>query len=321
MKTIKGDENLVLLFLNHARALPGQLRPEHFERWSNHLYLERGVVASSQRTYQTAVRVFFDYLLREPRFKADIRQTLGVELVQVSTPENSIIHRRERELERNNSRRSFTEAEAATFLERIDLEMALAYQQGSKGVRAHQRNKAMFGSTLEMGLRADEVLGLDTDSFEPNPEQPAMGDFGIVRVFGKGSKWRQVPILKVALSHALAWYMEHVRPNYLAKAAPGEKAMFLSEQGKRLSYSAFHREFRRIIELAGLPIELVPHCLRHTSMSSDDMSGLSLESNRQRHGHAHGSTMQVYIHHPDAYIRGAFNAAIARNLKADGATE
>lgn len=317
LKTIEADEATLLNFFTHARGIPGQLQPEDFERWANHLYLERGVAAATQRGYQTVVRVFMDYVLRQPRLRNAVRGQMGAEAVQVATPENCIVHRRERELERGSARRSFTDQEACAFFDRLDLEIALAYRQCSKALRSLQRDKALFATVLELGLRADEALGLNIDSFEPNPEHPAMGAFGMVRVFGKGSKWRRVPALKAALSEVLQWYVDHVRPAYLAGAVAGEKALFLSERGKRLSYSAMHRQFTRMRELGGLPAELVPHCLRHTSVSNDDMGGLSAEANRLRHGHVYTATLQGYMHYPDAYVRAEFGRAIKKNLQQD----
>lgn len=315
LRTIEADEATLLDFFTHARGIPGQAQPEHFERWANHLYLERKVAASTQRGYQNTVRLFFDYVLGQPRLRNAIRRAMGQEAVQVATPENCIVHRRERELEADSARRSFTDLECAAFFERIDLEIALAYTQCSKALRSLQRDKALFSAVLELGLRASEATGLNIDSFEPNHDHPSMGAFGVARVYGKGSKWRRVPALKPALSRVLQWYVEHVRPSYLAGAVPGEKALFLSERGARLSYSAFYQQFTRIKELAGLPTELVPHCLRHTSVSNDDMGGLSLEANRLRHGHTYGSTLQGYMHHPDTYVREEFGRAIKKNLQ------
>jgi site-specific recombinase XerD len=315
LTTIAGDERVLLNFFSHAQGVVGQVQPHDFERWANHLYLERHVAAATQRGYQTAVRVFFDYVLREPRLRNLVRQQLGSEPEQVATPENSIVHRRERELERGNPRRSFTQDEAMAFLVEIDRSIVLAHNQHSKSLRAYQRDKAMFCVVLEMGLRADECLGLNDNSFEPNPLHPSMGAFGLARVFGKGSKWRQVPALKAEVSAVLQWYTEHIRPQYLAGARSGERALFLSERGTRLTYPSFHREFTRIRENAGLPRELVPHSLRHTSVSSDDIGGLSLEANRQRHGHVYGSTTQGYTHYPDAYVKGEFGRAINRNIQ------
>ncbi len=316
IETIEGDEGTLKDFLDHAHGLPGQIGPEHFERWGDSLYQERQVVASTQRRYQATVRVFFDYLQREPRHRLRIRQALGCELVQVATPENSIVHRRDRELERHQPRRSFTHHETARLLQQIDLEIRLAHQQCSKALASLQRNKALVCITLELGLRADEVLGLNLDSFEANPRHPQLGGYGLVRVYGKGGVWRQVPVLQPVTSELLQWYLAVVRPRFELKARAGEKALFLSERGTRLAYSTFHRAYTLLRDLAGLPRELVPHCLRHTSVSNNAMDGLSAEGTRIRHGHVFQSTTQGYTHFPDTFVQKDVSRLIRRNLDA-----
>ena len=317
-KTVRGDENTIKDFLEHAHGLPGQVQPHHFERWSDSLFTERGVAAATQRKYQGALRTFFGYLIDEPRFKLRVRQELHCEIVQVATPDNSMVHCRERELERNQPRRSFTKQETERLLHQFDIEIRLAFQQRSKALRTLQRDKAMFSVVLERGLRADEGLGLDTDSFEPFPGHPELGDFGMARVYGKGGVWRQVPALHPVVSKLLRWYIDEVRPTFLLKSQPGDKALFLSERGTRLRYSTFHRAFCKIRDAAGLPRELVPHCLRHTSVSKDGMEGLTAEGNRIRHGHVYQSTTQGYTHFPDDFVRDDFSRAVRRNMEPSG---
>jgi site-specific recombinase XerD len=313
--TIKTDEAVIADFLCHAGGIPGQVTPADFERWGDYLFRERKVAESTQRKYQTAVRLFFDYILNEPRYRNRTRHILGGDIVQVATPENMVTHRRDRELERKNMRRSFSEDELHRFFGGLDREIAFAWAGRSKALVVLQRDKVLFSCLLEMGLRADEVLGLDIDSFQPNPDFPQFGRWGMAQVYGKGGKWRTVVVLDPVLAEALEWYVQVVRP-VLAKLAPaGERALFLSERGKRLRYSSFHRQFSRARDRAGLPRSLVPHCMRHTSISMDDIGGLSLDSNRRRHGHAFSSTTQGYMHHEDKYTRDDFSRMIRLKLR------
>ena len=314
LDSIEGDVHVVQDFLAHARGLPGQLRPHHFESWCNHLFFDRHVVASTQRKYQSAVRTFFNYVLQEPRFRAMVRQRLHCEPEQVATPDNCIVHVKDRELTRKSSRRSFTDDETAAFFDQIDLQIRLAAQQRSKALHPMQRNKAYFAVVLERGLRADEGLKLDIDSFEHNPARPELGPYGMARVFGKGSKWRTVPMLNPASAQVHDWYISKVRPVFLVNAKADEKALFLAENGGRRSYSAMNLAYNQLRNAAGLPRELVTHCLRHTSVSRDAMSGLSPESNRLRAGHAFQSTNQGYTHFPDRFVQNEFGQAIDRNL-------
>ncbi|WP_162571062.1 MULTISPECIES: tyrosine-type recombinase/integrase [unclassified Variovorax] len=314
-RTVTLEEGIIFDFMRHAQCPPGHTQPHHFEQWGDSLFQQRGVSAGTQRRYQSSVRLFYDYVGREPRLRQRVRDVTGQELVQVATPENCIVHVRVRELEADSSRRSFTDDETQALIERMDLEIRLAHQQRSKALKALRRDKVVFCTVLELGLRAAEVLGLNIDSFERNPKHPKMGRFGLVRVYGKGGVWRSVPILNPDLSRLLQWYLDEVRPDFLGNAANGEKALFLSEQGKRLSYSALYRSFVRMRRLAGLSEELVMHCLRHTSVSNNTMLGLSSESVRLRHGHRHQATTQGYTHFPDKFVQKDFSKVIKRNLK------
>lgn len=315
LKAIQSDLNTVADFLRYANGIPGQLTPGDFERWAAHLWRDRQVAASTQRKYQAVVRVFFDYLMREPRYRNRVRQALGADIVQVCTPENCILHRAQVELSEAHGRRSFTSAEVETLFAALDREIEYAWAaENGKSLVALQRNKALIWVLYKLGLRADEALGLNTDSFEPNPAFPELGAYGFARVFGKGAKWRTVTVTDPTVAAMLQWYAESVRPRYLGKAAPGEKALFLSEQGRRLGYSGFHREYVRLLDCAGVDRQLTPHCLRHTSVSENDIEGLSLNANRLQHGHTFAATTQGYMHHPDAFVKEQFSRIIRKNL-------
>lgn len=289
-------------FLVHAAGMPGQVTPADFDRWSAHLRLERALKLPSVRQYQGNVRLFFDYLLQRSDFRNRVRQVLGADIEQVSVPDNSVPHRIERELTRGNPRRPFLEGELECFFTQLDADISRAWLKRSKSLLTLQRNKALFGSVLGLGLRADEALGLNLTSLGPFPDLDprfrVFGAFGMAHVFGKGSKHRPVLFTHEELAQVLQWYVEQVRPQLARNGAPDEPALFLSERGGRLSYNALYHQYSQARERAGLPPELVPHCLRHTSMTHNDLAGMPLDTNRERHGHVYASTSQCYIHHP-----------------------
>jgi site-specific recombinase XerD len=321
-KSIYSSLNVICDFLHHAKGIPGQVAPSDFERWGTHLYAERQIAASTQRKYQTDVRCFFDYVQNEPRFRNEVRQHLGTDIVQVSTPENSILHRQQVERSANNGRRAFTEEELLAYFASLDRDIEFAYRNGNnKTLFALQRDKTMFWMAARLGLRLAEAVGLNVDAFEPNPEFPEMGRYGFVRVFGKGSKWRTVTVVDVSVAQLLEWYVTSVRPQYLSRAVPGDLALFFSEQGKRLSGSGFYRQHRVRLDRAQLALSLSPHALRHTAISHNDMLGMSLEANRQQAGHQFGATTQGYTHHPDHFIREEFSRTIRKSIQRKSETD
>jgi site-specific recombinase XerD len=239
-----------------------------------------------------------------PTLRNFVRSKIGIDVVQVSNAENSIIHRRERELEADNSSRNFTDEEENKFFERLDFEIALAHQGRSKSLRSLQRDKAIFHTQRVLGLREGEVLALGVRSFQNNPDFPEFFQFGIARVYSKKTKkWRNVAVDDPTLPAILKWYIGKVRPQFLAKAAEGEDALFLSERGTRLTYAGYYSRFILAAQRSNMPRELHPHCLRHSSVTHDNMEGVSYTAIQIKHGHSNPSTTQVYTHIPDAFVK------------------
>jgi site-specific recombinase XerD len=96
-----------------------------------------------------------------------------------------------------------------------------------------QRDRALFELAYSSGLRAEELVDLDTTSIDFDQEQ--------VRVEGKGSKTRFVPAGEHALK-AISLYLERARP--ALQSAEPDPALFLSKSGKRLSTSDIRRRLR-----------------------------------------------------------------------------
>jgi site-specific recombinase XerD len=313
--SVAADRNIVLDFLTHAKGIPGQVQPEDFEAWSQHLFVDRELAAGSQRKYQSVVRTMFTYLCATPRCRNLVRSEFDCDIVQVVTPDAAIPHRRPNESGRRG-RRPMTKEEQHIFFKTLDVEITYASHARSKSLAPLQRDKAMFHVTLRLGLRADECVGLDITSFASDSRFAQHGEYAMCRVFGKGAKWRTVPIDDPVVPEVLRWYFELVRPQYELKAnAIAAKAFFLSERGRRLSYSAFYNRFKYICYLANLPDDLVPHSLRHSSVTDGAMEGMSLHANQFKHGHEHASTTQTYIGLPDDFITNEFSRVLEKRTK------
>ncbi|WP_431049683.1 tyrosine-type recombinase/integrase [Roseateles sp. L2-2] len=303
--TITEGRSVILALVEFAHRIPGEMAADDFERWSESLYRDSKLKASSQRKYQSTVKKFFEYLSTTPKLRNAVRAVYQHDLVQIVTADNSIIHKREDERDRESGGRSFSDEEVEQFFDCLKRDIEIAYKQRAHvQLRCLQRDKAMFAATLSEGWRADEVVHLELKSFEPNFDFPEFGQFGMWRVFGKGKKWRTAPVEDPSTPAVLKWYVDTVRPTFLAKAKNAdEQHLFLTEHGGPFSYAGFHARFRRAVEAANLPSDLTPHSLRHTAVSDDAREGKSLHASQQKVGHAFAATTQGYTHLPDSFVK------------------
>jgi len=158
------------------------------------------------------------------------------------------------------------------------------------------RDRALFELAYASGLRAEELVNLDVESVLFDAEE--------VRVEGKGSKTRLVPVGEEALQ-ALARWLERGRPR-LAEPGDRERALFLSRSGKRLSTSDVRRRLRVWTRKVGLPGGMSPHALRHSFATHLLEGGADLRAIQELLGHASISTTQIYTRVESARLRKAY---------------
>ncbi|HEG43051.1 MAG TPA: site-specific tyrosine recombinase XerD [Phycisphaerales bacterium] len=147
------------------------------------------------------------------------------------------------------------------------------------------RDKAILEMLYATGARASEVAKMTV----PNVNLK----IGYVRVFGKGSKERIIPVGKVA-SHVTAEYIEHLRPQ-LAKPQSGD-SLFLSRTGKCMDRVDIWRVVKKYALRAGLPKNVTVHTLRHCFATHLLSGGADLRSVQEMLGHVDISTTQIYTH-------------------------
>jgi integrase/recombinase XerD len=148
------------------------------------------------------------------------------------------------------------------------------------------RDRAMLETLYATGLRVSELVGLKLHEVN--------FDMGIVRVFGKGSKERLVPLGEEAID----WMR-----NYLAEARPailnGQQSddLFVTARGEAMTRQAFWQLIKRHAKLAGIdPARLSPHVLRHAFATHLLNHGADLRVVQLLLGHADISTTQIYTH-------------------------
>ncbi len=148
------------------------------------------------------------------------------------------------------------------------------------------RDRAVLEFFYSTGVRVSELVGVNW----------ADVDFrlGIVRVTGKGSKERIVPIGEIALEALQAYAREQQKRWNLS--GKGETAVFLNNRGTRITTRSAARIVEKHLKNAGIQVKMGPHGLRHSFATHLLNSGADLRSIQELLGHASLSTTQRYTH-------------------------
>lgn len=147
------------------------------------------------------------------------------------------------------------------------------------------RNRAILEVLYACGLRVSEVASLNVSSV--NAEN------GVIRVLGKGSKERIVPVGHLAVQ-ALRRYLTKSRPNLLR--SPDEPTLFLSQRGRKLNRERIWAIIKEAALQAGIMKNIHPHTLRHSFASHLLENGADLRVIQEMLGHADIATTQIYTH-------------------------
>lgn len=148
------------------------------------------------------------------------------------------------------------------------------------------RDRAMLEVFYSTGIRVSELVGLNWGDVD--------FQLGIVRVLGKGSKERIVPIGVVAMQALQDYSLEHRKKWNLP--CKGENAVFLNRHGKRITTRSVARSVEKHLKACGIAVHIGPHGLRHTFATHLLNSGADLRVIQEMLGHASLSTTQRYTH-------------------------
>lgn len=239
---------------NRTKPLAGAERADVLD-YLAHKFHEKAKPRSAARLLSSLKR-FYQYQLREGRMQAD--PTLEVESPRLprSLP------------------KSLTEEDVELLLGAPDTATAMGL-----------RDKAMLETLYASGLRVSELVSVGTAQVSQ--------DMGVVRVMGKGSKERLVPLGE----EALAWirrYLAEGRPEIL----DGKRtdALFVTARGAAMTRQAFWQLLRRYAVKSGLRKPISPHTLRHAFATHLLNHGADLRVVQMLLGHADISTTQIYTH-------------------------
>ena len=146
------------------------------------------------------------------------------------------------------------------------------------------RDWAIMELLYSSGLRLAELVDLDMTDVDLSDRT--------VRVTGKGNKTRIVPLGRFAVEALAKWLGER---GSMAGAGT-EQAMFLSQQGRRISHRSVQSRVKLWARRQGLPVEVNPHLFRHSFASHLLESSGDLRGVQELLGHADISTTQIYTH-------------------------
>lgn len=163
------------------------------------------------------------------------------------------------------------------------------------------RDQAILELAYSSGLRSAELVDLDLDSLDRAA--------GRVRVIGKGSRHRIVPVGAPAVE-ALDRYIDGGRT--VLAVEPEEKALFVSRNGRRLSTSDISRRLASRVRKAASAGGISPHTLRHSFATHLLEGGADLRTIQELLGHSSISTTQVYTHLDTARLRDVYTESHPR---------
>ena len=158
------------------------------------------------------------------------------------------------------------------------------------------RNVAMLETIYATGMRVSELTNLKLSNID--------FDEMIVRVVGKGSKERIIPINNSAFNALKEYILEH--RNYLLKTNDSDY-VFINNFGKKISRQGFFKIIKKLCKENGINKNVSPHTLRHSFATHLLNHGADLRSIQELLGHSDISTTQIYTHLSNEKLRESYD--------------
>lgn len=255
---------LEALAIRHGIVGPAQISPAHLRGHLMGLH-EAGRQPATVARVRSAMRTFFAFLIEEGMIQEDPSADLDAPPGWRRIP------------------RALSVAEVSRLLESIAGQEPLDL-----------RDRAMLEVAYGTGARVSELLGLRLD--DCGWEQRT------IRLQGKGSRVRFVPIGKSAMS-AILDYTERARP-HLSRVGQERARLFLNARGGALGRMGFWKILKKRAVAAGLEQRVHPHLLRHSFATHMLRNGASLRVVQELLGHARLATTQIYTSVDQPYLQG-----------------
>jgi integrase/recombinase XerD len=172
------------------------------------------------------------------------------------------------------------------------------------------RDRAILEILYGTGARVAELVGLDVHDISKDTFDGE--EITIMKLRGKGSKERLVPIGKFAIA-ALEDYLVRLRPALLAKNSQSERALFLNSRGTRLTRQSAWSTVLKAAESVGLQGRVSPHVFRHSYATHLLDGGADIRVVQELLGHASVTTTQIYTLVTIDKVRESYSLAHPRS--------
>ena len=268
------DLDKLLRFLSEENIHVYDVTLEHLETFSAGL-LDLGIHPSSQARILSGIRAFYRFLVMDGRLDADPTELLESPQTGFHLPE------------------VLTVEEIDNLIESIDL-------SAPEG----QRNRTMLEVLYSCGLRVSELCTLKLSDLYL--EQ------GFIKVEGKGSKQRLVPISPRAIKELHYYFIDRnaiaIKPGY-------EDFVFISRRGKNISRIMVFHIIKELADRIGLTKNISPHTFRHSFATHLLEGGANLRAIQTMLGHESIGTTEIYTHIDRNMLRSEIIEHHPRNLK------
>ncbi|PSR53346.1 site-specific tyrosine recombinase XerD [Adhaeribacter arboris] len=225
---------------------------------------ELGMTPHSQARTLSGIRAFYKFLIMEDLLAADPTETIEAPKLDRKLPD------------------TLRYEEITQLLEAINV----STPEGT-------RNKAMLETLYSSGLRVSELVELRLSN--------VYRDLGFVRVTGKGSKERLVPIGRDALKYVKI-YLEEIRCHLPIKKGQ-EDFVFLNRRGAALTRVMVFTIIKNLAQKAGLNKIISPHTFRHSFATHLIEGGADLRAVQEMLGHESITTTEIYTHLDRDYLK------------------
>lgn len=268
------DLDYLINFIKGEGLAIADVRLSHLETFAATIH-EFGVSATSQARILCGVRSFFRFLVLDGVLADDPAELLESPAVGEHLPE------------------VLTTEE----VDRMEASIDLSKWEG-------QRNRAIIEVLFSCGLRVSELVNLRFNDVSLNDK--------FLRIVGKGSKERLVPISDAALREIQLWLFDR----NLMKVKPGEQEyVFLNRRGAHLTRTMILIMIKRTAEEAGITKTVSPHTLRHSFATALLKGGANLRAIQEMLGHENIKTTQIYTHIDITTLRDEILNHHPRNMK------